>query len=216
MVEAAPLDRVVEFARAVAGEDGDGRGPGAHRSDLGNTHLVLAQVFEQKGFERLVRAVHLVDQQHRAGLGRLQGQQQGAPDQVSVLVHLALHLVGLLLAFHGAHVQQLRGVVPFVQSFALFDPVVALQPQQLALQGLGQRLGQLGLADAGLALQQQRALQLQGQEDGRGQPAIGKVANSFQRPADGVDAGKRRAGGRGDHRGAIIPGPGPPPAASAH
>ena len=67
-------------------------------------------------------------------------------------------------------------VVPLVERLALLQAVVALQAQQLALQGARQRLGELGLADAGLAFEQQRALQLERQEDGGGEAAVGEVA----------------------------------------
>jgi hypothetical protein len=97
VVQAAPLDRVVQLARAVAGEDGDRRRHGAHRADLGNADLVLAQVLQQEGLEGLVGAVHLVDQQHGAGFGRLQRLQQRAADQVAVLVDLALDWSALSL-----------------------------------------------------------------------------------------------------------------------
>ena len=70
------------------------------------------------------------------------------------------HVARRALGLGGAHVQQLRRVVPFVEGFAQLQAVVALQAQQLALQRDGERLGELGLADAGLAFQQQRALQL--------------------------------------------------------
>jgi hypothetical protein len=140
----------------------------------------------RKGLKRLVGAVHFVDQQHRAGLGRLQGLQQRAADQVAGLIDLALHLLHAFTPLHSPHVQQLRGVVPFVQRLALLQPVVALQAQQLALQRLRQRLGQLGLAHAGLAFQQQGALQLERQEHGRGQAAVGKVAHALQRLLQGV------------------------------
>jgi len=70
LVEAAALDRVVEVARAVAGEQGQRRGLGADGAQLGDAHLVFAQVLQQEGLEGLVGAVHLVDQQHRAGRGR--------------------------------------------------------------------------------------------------------------------------------------------------
>jgi hypothetical protein len=73
VVQAAALDGVVQVTRAVAGEDGDGRHSRAHGADLGNADLVLAQVFEQEGLKRLVGAVYLVDQQHRAGRRRAAG-----------------------------------------------------------------------------------------------------------------------------------------------
>ena len=58
--------------------------------------------------------------------------------------------------------QQLGSVVPFIQRFALLQAVIALQANELALQCDAKRLGQLGFTDAGFALQQQRALQLEG------------------------------------------------------
>ena len=86
--------------------------------------------------------------------------------------------------------EQLRGVVPFVERLAQLEAVVALQAQQGALQGDRQRLGQLGLADAGFAFQQQRALQPQGQEDGGGEAAVGEVAGGLQAGLQGVDGGE--------------------------
>ena len=159
VVEAAALDRVVQFARAVAGEDRHRRHHRADGAELGNADLVFAQVLEQEGLEGLVGAIDLVDQQHRAGHRRLQRLQQRAPDQVVRLVDLGFDVARRALRLGRAHVQQLRRVVPFVERLALLQPVVALQPQQLARQRGGQRLGQLGLADAGLAFEQQRALQ---------------------------------------------------------
>ncbi len=85
--------------------------------------------------------------------------------------------------------QQLGRVVPFIQRLALLHAVIALQPDQAALQHACQRLGQCGLAHAGLALQQQRPLQPQGQEDGRGQAPVGEIAFGLQRGGQGVYGG---------------------------
>ena len=52
--------------------------------------------------------------------------------------------------------QQLARVVPLVERLAGVDALVALQPVQRRVQHAGQRLGRLRLADARLALQQQR------------------------------------------------------------
>jgi hypothetical protein len=70
VVQAAALDGVVQLARAVAGEQRHRRHRRAHGAQLGDADLVLAQVFEQEGLEGLVGAVHLVDQQQRAGRRR--------------------------------------------------------------------------------------------------------------------------------------------------
>jgi hypothetical protein len=52
--------------------------------------------------------------------------------------------------------QQLAGVVPLVERLVGVDALVALQPDELPPEHGGQHPGDLGLADAGLALQQQR------------------------------------------------------------
>ena len=135
VVQAAPLDRVVELAGAVAGEDGHGLDRRPHRADLRNADLVFTQVLQQECFKRFVRAVHLVNQQHGARRRCFQRLQQRAADQVAVLVDLALDLrngvaaSGFQPGLGGTHVQQLRRVVPLVQSFALLQTVVTLQPQ---------------------------------------------------------------------------------------
>ncbi|MCY1531546.1 hypothetical protein D9M68_667750 [compost metagenome] len=108
------------------------------------------------------------------------------------LVDLGLHVACRPGGFGRAHVQQLRGVVPFIERLALLHAVVALQAQQLAVQGRRQRLGQLGLADARLAFEQQRTLQLEREEYRSGQAAVGKVAGLPQAVGKGVD-------GREDH-----------------
>jgi hypothetical protein len=66
------------------------------------------------------------------------------------------------------------------------DALVALQADQPRAGGGGQRLGDLGLADARLALDQQRLAQLGGQEDRGGQCAVGEVALLRKRLADRV------------------------------
>ena len=61
----------------------------------------------------------------------------------------------------GAQVQQLAGVVPVVHGLRGVDALVALQSDQLAAGPAADDLGDLGLADPGFALQQQRPLQRQ-------------------------------------------------------
>jgi hypothetical protein len=46
------------------------------------------------------------------------------------------------------------------------DTLVALEPDQPRTGGAGERLGDLGLPDAGLALEQQRLLERRGEVDG--------------------------------------------------
>jgi len=85
--------------------------------------------------------------QCRRGLGQI-----GVPGQIradAVPQHL--------------HVQQLPGVVPFVERPRIVEALVALQPDQLATGGGGQGLGEFGLADAGRTLEQQWPVEQRGQ-----------------------------------------------------
>ena len=74
--------------------------------------------------------------------------------------------------------QQLALVVPLVERGRLVEPLVALQADQLGAVDRGQRLGDLGLADARLAFEQQRALQQLHERQRRRQLAVGDVAGS--------------------------------------
>ena len=56
----------------------------------------------------------------------------------------------------GLDAQQLLAVVPLVQRLGLVEPLVALQAHELAAEIAGQRLGELGLADAGRPLDEHR------------------------------------------------------------
>ena len=64
-VQAAPLQRVRQLARAVRGQHHVRAVLGLHRAQLGNGHLEVREHLEQEGLELLVRAIHLVDQQDR-------------------------------------------------------------------------------------------------------------------------------------------------------
>ena len=70
MIEAAALEGVVDLARAVGGDDDDGRLCGRDRAELGDRHLKVRQDLEEEGLERLVGPVELVDQEDRRALRR--------------------------------------------------------------------------------------------------------------------------------------------------
>ena len=76
VVQAAPLQCVVDLARPVGCEDHARRPLGLDRADLGDRDLEVGQDLEQVRLELLVRAVDLVDQQDRRdtviGLERLE------------------------------------------------------------------------------------------------------------------------------------------------
>ncbi len=76
-VQAAALERGGQVAGVIRGEDHARRVPGHERPDLRHRYLILGEHLEQDRLQGLVRAVHLVDQQHH-GIGRTDGFEQRA------------------------------------------------------------------------------------------------------------------------------------------
>ena len=76
--------------------------------------------------------------------------------------------------------QQLLLVVPLVERAGLVETLVALQPDQLGARRPRHRLGQLGLADPGRTLDQQRLLQRTGEVRRRRGGRVGEVARRLQ------------------------------------
>ena len=156
---------------------------------LGDADLVRRQHLQQEGLELVVGPVDLVDQQHRRAVA--QRAQHRAVEQEALAVQGPLDLVGVRSrgrrrgGLDRAQVQDLAREVPVVQRLARVDALVALQPDQLDAQQLGQRLGERRLAGAGLALEQQRAAHRQREPAGRRQALVGQVARGGQllRPA---------------------------------
>ena len=66
-------------------------------------------------------------------------------------------------------------MVPLVNCLVDVQSFIALQAYQLGAQSGGQGAGDLGLADPGLPLQEQRPLQLHSQEYGNCQGPVGDV-----------------------------------------
>ena len=89
---------------------------------------------------------------------------------------IGVELAGVTGRLGGSQVQELTGVVPLVDGLGDVDAVVALEPDELASGPRGERLGDLGLADARLAFEQQRPLQAEGEEDRGGESDVGEVA----------------------------------------
>ena len=99
VIETAALERVVDFARAVGGDDDDRRMRGLDGAELRDGDLEVGQHFEQEGLERLVGAVEFVDQQHRrAGGVGLQRLQQRPLDQEALGEHVVLEPLAVVLA----------------------------------------------------------------------------------------------------------------------
>ncbi len=81
----------------------------------------------------------------------------------------------------GLDAQQLLAVVPLVERLGLVEALVALQADQLAAGGAGERLGQLGLADPGWALDQDRLAEPLGEEGDQRGGLVGEVADLGER-----------------------------------
>ena len=101
-------------------------------------------------------------------------------------------LPGRLVVALGLDAQELLLVVPLVQRLGLVEPLVALQADEAGAQDLGHRLGQLGLAGAGRALDQDRLAEAVGEEHDARDRIVGEVVDVLQPGADGrgrIEAG---------------------------
>jgi hypothetical protein len=155
---------------------------GADRlAELGDRDLEVRQGLEQERLELVVGAIDLVDEQHDRPLvlERLEQRaaQQEAPREQLALVDAALRR---------AQREKLARVVPVVQRLVHVDALVALQADEPRAAGSGDRLRDLGLADARLALDEQRQPQVGREEQRRRQGAVGEVVLLCQRLADCV------------------------------
>ena len=97
------------------------------------------------------------------------------------------HVADLVLQDLG--VEQLLAVFPLVQRLRLVQPLVALHADQREVEERGDRLGELGLADAGRAFHQDRLLQVLGEIDGGGDLPARDVADRGQPLFDRLDRG---------------------------
>ena len=102
------------------------------------------------------------------------------PARVELVLQARAVLAGRTERLGGADVQQLAGVVPLVDGLVDVYALVALQPYEGGVEHPAEDLGDLCLADPGLALQKERLLELEGQEDRRRQPLACQVAPRAQ------------------------------------
>ncbi len=77
--------------------------------------------------------------------------------------------MGLRLAGGVAHGQRVRGKIPFIRRRGRVQPVIAVQPYQIAPRPFGDDLGQFGFANIGLALQEHWTIKRQRQKGERRQ-----------------------------------------------
>jgi hypothetical protein len=188
VVEAAPFQGVVEVAGAVGGQHHHRRDVSMEGGQLGDADRVVGQDLEQEGLEFVVGPVDLVDEEDRRDVTAVvDGPQQRPADEEPLRVQLVFDDVGVL-GLDRPEVEELAGVVPLVDGLGGVDALVALEAEELAARPAGEDLGDFGLADAGLALQQQRPAQAQGQEDGRGEALVRQVLVAGEGLADLFDS----------------------------
>ncbi len=167
-------------------------------ADLGDGDLEVGQDLEEVGLELLVGAVDLVDQEDRGdaivALERL--EERPSDQEVATEDVVGGRPVRLAAGLEQPDLQHLARVVPLVDRGVDVEALVALEPDQAGTEARGQDLGELRLADAGLALEEQRAAELQGEEDGRGERPVRDVVAAAEVVLDRLDrAGACRARG---------------------
>jgi len=163
--------------------------PGAHRAELGHRHLEVREHLEQERLELGLGLVDLVHEQHHGLVGEDRLEQRARREEAEREERVLLPRdlgdrvrqrggVGEQLADPLAQelrVEELLGVLPLVEGLALVQALVALEPDQRAARDVGQRLGQLRLADARRALDEHRPAHARRQVHDRGHPAARDV-----------------------------------------
>jgi SEC-C motif-containing protein len=196
VVEAAALERVVHLTGAVGGEDHQRRRLRPDRAQLGDRDGEVGEDLQQERLELVVGPVHLVDEQHAGGV--LERLQQRSGEQEAPVVEGGLELLGVVggvRGLGGPQVEELAAEVPVVERLAGLETLVALQPVDRPSGDLRQRVGQRGLADPGLALQEQGPVHDQREVGSGGQPLVRKVTRALQRGGQVAGPGRTRRGG---------------------
>ena len=134
------------------------------------------------------RSISSISSTAGRGPGCSSARSSGPADQV---VRPEQVLLAQLLAARVGEpdAQQLARVVPLVQRLGGVDPLVALQADQRGVEHRGERLGRLGLADAGLALEQQRLGQASAEEHRRRQALVDEVVDAGEPLCQRLDVG---------------------------
>ena len=186
----------MNLSGAVGGDNHYRRYRGADNSYLGNGHLEVGEYLQQESLELLVGPVKFIDQQHRGSSfrGRELDRLEKRARQQILAAHDALHRSPVFspTRFYEANRQHLASVVPLVQGVIGVETLVALQPDKLGLQYLGQHLGYFRFSHTCLPLQKQGAGKAAGEVNGDRQGPIGQI------PVIG-EGGGHFINGTGDH-----------------
>src|SRR5215472_16721654 len=188
VVQAATPQGVMQFPGPVGGQDDSRCAIRLYRADLGDADLEVGEDFQQECLELVIGTVNLVDEQH--GLVTSPDRLEQRPFQQELRAEQPVHglLVGHLMLRQGSNLQHLPCIVPFVQGLVGVDTLVALQPDQPSPEDAGQDFSDLGLSDANLALQEQRATERQRDHQRGSQSAVrevGTLAQVLRQLADG-------------------------------
>ena len=182
--QAATLEGLGQLPGVVGGQEHQRNLGGAHRPQLGDRYLVVGEDLQQQGLGLHLDPVHLVDEQHDRFVGP-DGLQQGPGQQERLREDVLLDVLPVVAAGGfgdplGLDAQQLLLVVPLVEGLGLVEPLVALQADQAGIEQFGDRLGQLGLAGAGGALDQDRLPEPLRQVHDAGDALVGQIADTAQ------------------------------------
>jgi hypothetical protein len=141
------------------------------------------------------RKVQFVDQQdRRAFRHRLQGAQEWTAHEVALGEEIGFERasVDASARLGEADRHHLSCVVPFVHRARDIETLVALQANQLSPERLGKNLCDFGLADAGLALEEERPCQVECQEQDGGERSVGDVIGTAEQGERLVDRARER------------------------
>src|SRR4051794_30675837 len=185
-VQAAPLERLGELARVVGGQQHHRTRARLDPPELGDGDLEVREDLQQHGLELLVGLVDLVDEQHDRLL-RGDRRHERAGEQELLAEDVVVHVLPAGALALGLDAQQLLAVVPLVERLGLVEALVALQAHQRAVEVAGQRLGELGLADARGALDEHRLAETDGEVGHERGRLAGQVAHRAEPGGDVLD-----------------------------
>ena len=187
MEEAAAQEGVGQLLLVVRGDDHDRTMRRADRlAGLVDEELHAVEFLQEVVGELDVGLVDLVDQQDDFFRRREGLPQFAALDVVGDVVEAVVAELAVAQAGDG---------VVFVEALLGLGRRLDVPFDQVEAEGGRHLAGELGLAGARLALEQQRPAQLEGEEDGGGEPAPRQIVLAGQHRQGFVDVGGSRHGG---------------------
>ena len=165
---------------------------GTEGAEFGHADLIVREDLQQEGFELFVGSIDFVDEQdRRARAGMADGLHERALKQKLAAEDRSIEFgTTCRVSLSEANMQDLTRVVPFIQRCARVQTLIALQADKGGVERAGQHLGDLGLADARFALQQDGLTEIKGQLGGQAQGAVGHVIVGIESSGDVLDAVK--------------------------